>query len=223
APAKDEPAAKPAALRKSKAPSAIAETKPAAKKIRASAEAKQRKQAPGNSPAEPAPAHEVLVHAKAPLPEPSSPAPVELPPAEPHSEGPAGDVTIHPVEPHFPRVHRRDEGLEPGLSPVDLAPDASVREEAGLGWFIRILALSSVLLVLFNSFAIDKWAREQPVTRLNSQVLIAAHQLHGEMQSLHLDAPLEAMRSVWHGIKVVQWPGSASHREKAGDENPPAK
>lgn len=215
--------AKPAAARKSKQPAAPTEAKPAPKRVRAPAKAKQAGQLPVSSPAELPPAAEVLAHVEAPVSELPPLAPVEQALAEPQSEGPAGDVTIHPVEPHVPSVHPHDAGLEFGLSPVDLAPDASVREEAGLGWFIRILALSSVLLVLFNSFAIDKWAREQPVTRLNSQVLIAAHQFHAEMQSFHLDAPLEGMRSVWHGIREAKWPGSADSGEKAGAANPPVK
>ena len=125
---------------------------------------------------------------------------------------PATATAIHPVEPHVPSHHPHDDGLEFGLSPVDLAPDALVREEAGLGWFVRILAFTSVLLVLFNSFAIDKWAREQPVTRLNSDVLIAAHRLHAEMKSVHLDAPLEGLRSVWHEVRDARWPGSTGSR-----------
>jgi hypothetical protein len=217
-----ETTAKPAAARKGKAATAIAETKPAAKRGRTPVKAKQAKRPPSEAPAELTPAPAVSVHAKALSTEPQPHALAELPQADPHSLGPAGDVAIHPVEPHVPGSQPHDEGLEFGLSPVDLAPDASVREEAGLGWFIRILALSSVLLVLFNSFAIDKWSREQPVTKLNSQVLIAAHQLHAEMKSLHLDAPLEDMRSVWHGIRDARWPGSAGSREKTVKENPPA-
>ena len=143
--------------------------------------------------------------------------------AETPDDGPVGDVAIHPVEPHVPTVHPHDEGLAFGLSPVDLTPDPRVREEAGLGWFIRILALGSVLLVLFNSFAIDKWSREQPVTKWNSQVLIAAHQIHAGMQSFHLDAPLEGMRTVWHGIRDARWPGSSDKQEQAGASNRPAR
>ena len=152
------------------------------------------------------------MHAEAPLPEEPQPAPAALPPTEAAVEEPAGDVAIHPVEPHAAAVHPHDEGLAFGLSPVDLAPDPRVREEAGLGWFIRILAISSVLLVLFNSFAIDKWSREQPVTKWNSQVLIAAQQLHAEMKSFHLDAPLEGMRSVWHRMRDARWPGEDGKR-----------
>jgi len=194
-------AAKPVPARKGKAAAAALETKPIAKKAAA--------------PAEPKPPRQTQEDRLPELP----PAPAELHPIGFLGEGPDGDVTIHPVPPHLPSSHPHDEGLEFGLSPVDLDPDVRVREEAGLGWFIRILALSSVLLVLFNSFAIDKWAREQPVTKLNSQVLIAAHQLHAEMKSFHLDAPLEGLRSAWHGIRDARWPGSAANREKAADHS----
>lgn len=219
---------KPTAARKARSASASAgkrpaEKKPVAKKARAPAKPKQappgRVEPKAELPSVPA----VSAHAEALLPESQPPAPAALPETRPQSKGPAGDVTIHPVPPHAPRIHPHDDGLEFGLSPVDLAADPSVREEAGLGWFIRILAVTSVLLVLFNSFAIDKWSREQPVTPLNNRVLIAARQLHAEMKSYHLDAPLECMRSVWHGIRDARWPGSEVDRERAVDGNAPAK
>lgn len=195
-----EKAAKPAAARKTKSTGAVpeSETKPVAKKPRAPARQKRPRQTVAVL-AEPATAAAIS-------------APAELPLAGSQADGSVADVAIHPVEPHLPSDHPHDDGLEFGLSPVDLAPDALVREEAGLGWFVRILAFSSVMLVLLNSFAIDKWAREQPVTRLNSEVLIAAHQLHAEMKSVHLDAPLEGLRSVWHGIRDARWPGSTGNR-----------
>jgi hypothetical protein len=213
--------AKPAVARKAKS-DAVAETKGGAKKTRAPAKARQPKQAPSELLAALAPPPTISVHADAPLPEPRPAATAIAPMVMRESERPAGDVTIHPVEPHKSSVHPHDKGLEFGLSPVDLAPDAGVREEAGLGWFTRVLALSSVLLVLFNSFAIDKWSREQPVTRWNSQVLVAVHQLHTEMKRFHLDAPLEGMRSVWHGIRDARWSGSTDKRNggPAGN-NPP--
>lgn len=158
------------------------------------------------------------------LPELEPGPPVALAPAaEAHEEVPADDVTIHPAKTHAPGVQPHDEGLEFGLSPVDLAPEEKVREEAGFGWFVRILGFTSVLLLLFNSFAIDKWSRERPVTPLNSQVLIAAQQFHASMKAMHLDAPLEGMRSAWRKVKAAQWPGSASAGETAAPEQPPAK
>lgn len=209
-----KPARKAPAKRKSQADTKAAAS-PAAKQAKAGNVRKPRAKAPVEVPA--------VAQAAEPAPDLQPAARVELPPASPDGEGKPADVTIHPIAPHPPAVHPHDDGLEFGLSPVDLAPDSNIREEAGLGWFVRILAISSVLLVLFNSFAIDKWSREQPVTGLNSQVLIAARQLHEGMKSLHLDAPLEGMRSVWHGIRDAQWPGSAGNREEAATGNSPGK
>ncbi len=213
----EKPVRKAPAKRKAPAGTKTA-AKPATAPKAKTAKAKLASKPRGKAPAKQASAPEVPAHATAPEPEQLPAVRAELPPVQLHDESPDGDIAIHPPPPHSPSAHPHDDGLEFGLSPVDLAPDASVREEAGFGWFVRILASSSVLLVLFNSFAIDKWAREQPVTKLNSQVLIAAHQLHDGMMSIHLDAPLEGMRSIWHNIKAVQWPGSASGPENQKQE-----
>ncbi|MGE3692378.1 MAG: hypothetical protein AB7F98_13465 [Novosphingobium sp.] len=177
----------------------------------ASAKAKPVKRRPKNAPV--AKLTSIAPAAAKPeqgLSEPREPsaAPVEVP---------ADDVAIHPPQLHAPGAPVHDEGLEFGLSPVDLPADPAVGEGKGMGWFVKVLAMTSLLLVLFNSFAIDKWSRERPVTPLNSRVLITAQQFHAEMKGLHLDAPLEGMRSVWHGIKALQWPGATDDMSQPGE------
>ena len=95
-------------------------------------------------------------------------------------------------------------GLEFGLSPVDL-PEDPASEQGAMRWMLIILALSSVLLALFNSFAIDKWARQLETTATTGPIKDAAAQWHGTMQSLGLDAPLEAGRSLWRDAKAARF------------------
>lgn len=95
-------------------------------------------------------------------------------------------------------------GLQFGLSPVDLPEDPLV-EENGLRWMLSILALSSLLLVMFNSFAIDKWASQLETTTLTGPIKDASAQWHAAMQGFGLDTPLEAGRGMWLAAKAARF------------------
>lgn len=91
-------------------------------------------------------------------------------------------------------------GLEFGLSPIDLVEDPD-GEQGGLGFMIVIIAVSSILLAAFNSFAIDKWARQLETTATTGPIKDAAARWHGTMQGFGLDVPLETGRSLWRDAK----------------------
>lgn len=95
-------------------------------------------------------------------------------------------------------------GLEFGLSPVDL-PEDTVADTGGVRWFLTVIAVSSVLLAAFNSFAIDKWARQLETTATTGPIKDAAARWHETMQSFGLDAPLEAGRSLWKDAKEARF------------------
>lgn len=95
-------------------------------------------------------------------------------------------------------------GLEFGLSPVDL-PEDTATEEGGFRWMLTILAVSSLLLVMFNSFAIDKWARQLETTATTGPIKDAAAQWHTSMQGFGLDMPLETGRALWRDAKAAQF------------------
>ena len=95
-------------------------------------------------------------------------------------------------------------GLQFGLSPVDLPEDPLV-EESGLRWMLSILALSSLLLVMFNSFAIDKWASQLETTTLTGPIKDASAQWHAAMQGFGLDTPLEVGRGMWLAAKAARF------------------
>ena len=115
------------------------------------------------------------------------------------------EATPPPAPPeaqHDPAPH--SDGLAHGESPVDLPlPDDG--EQAGLGWTTRIFIVSSLLLALFNSFAIDKWARALPVTAQSGQIVDAAAAWHAAMDRIDFNLPLETGRSAWHWVKALQW------------------
>lgn len=108
-------------------------------------------------------------------------------------------------------------GLEFGLSPVDL-PDDPAHDDGGVRWFLTILAVSSVLLVLFNSFAIDKWARQLETTATTGPIKDYAAQWHATMQSIGFDAPLEAGRALWRDAKAAKF---GDETEENSDETLP--
>jgi hypothetical protein len=132
-------------------------------------------------------------------PQPGTPAATEAPPqlvaAQPLSE-PA---------PHF-------DDLAWGECPADL-PVPEGGERPGLGWMTQVIVISTLLLLLFNSFAVDKWARSLPVTEQSGQIVDAADRWHSLMGRLYLNWPLETGRTAWHWLKDLQWPDQA----QAGD------
>lgn len=119
--------------------------------------------------------------------------------AEPNLE--AAAPASEPVE----ALHPDEIGLHWGESPVDLPTWDDPKEQCGLPWAASVLVLSSALLLVFNSFAIGKWAGEQPVTAYNGEFLDQASAYHARLKGLGLDAPLEAARSVWRGAKALTW------------------
>lgn len=129
------------------------------------------------------------------------PAPIETP-AEVPAEPPAKAAAV-----------AQEDDLPHGLSPVDLLVPAE-GEQPGLGWMTQVIVLSSLLLVLFNSFAIDKWARSLPVNEYSGQIIDAADGWHRAMDSIDFNLPLETGRSAWHWVKDLQWPGAGE--EDAG-------
>ena len=68
-------------------------------------------------------------------------------------------------------------------------------------WAASILAVSSPLLLLFNSHAIDNWARQLPVTNLSAPVIDAATRWHATMQRVGFAAPVDAGRAGWKRVK----------------------
>lgn len=95
-------------------------------------------------------------------------------------------------------------GLQFGLSPVDLAEDPAV-DENGLRWMLSILVMSSLLLIMFNSFAIDKWARQLQTTAITGPIKDAAAQWHAAMQGFGFDTPLETGRGMWLAAKAASY------------------
>ncbi len=93
-----------------------------------------------------------------------------------------------------------DFGLAHGESPADLPGTAHI-ETGGLRWAASIFALSSPLLLLFNSHAIDNWARQLPVTNWSGPVIDAAIGWHGAMQRIGFAAPVDAGRAAWKRVK----------------------
>lgn len=106
-------------------------------------------------------------------------------------------------------------GLEFGLSPVDL-PDDPATDNGGVRWFLIIIAVTSVLLAAFNSFAIDKWARQLETTATTGPIKDAAARWHAMMQGFGLDVPLEAGRSLWKDAKDARF-----GEEQGGEEELP--
>lgn len=206
--------ARPAArrVRKTAQAEAVAEpvSGPSAKaqvKAGKSTQAVERKRKPRKPPA-PAAVSPALAGDESPIaampPENRVEAPVEAlveaPPAH-ESSAPAEPAAVESAP---AAVH--DEELPHGLSPVDL-PVPEEGEQPGLGWMAQILVLSSLLLVLFNSFAIDKWARSLPVNEYSGQIIDGAAAWHGMMDRIDFNLPLETGRSAWHWVKELQWPG----------------
>lgn len=113
-----------------------------------------------------------------------------------------------------------DIGLHFGESPVDLAADPALDEGNGLRWTSGVLVLTSVLLIAFNSFAIDKWAKELPISETSARVKMAADGLHGTLHALHLDAPLETGRSAWRWAMALRWPSDDAELSAEGGKAP---
>lgn len=95
-------------------------------------------------------------------------------------------------------------GLEFGKSPVDL-PDDDATDEGGFRWMLIVIAVSSILLAMFNSFAIDKWARQLETTATTGPIKDAAAQWHAAMQGFGLDVPLETGRALWSDAKDARF------------------
>lgn len=119
--------------------------------------------------------------------------PVE-PPIAPTPAPPAADAARHAAH---------ADGLAFGESPVDL-PGAARDEGSGLRWASGILAIASPLLLLFNSHAIDNWARQLPVNGWTGPVIDAATQWHATMQRIGFAAPVDAGRAGWKRLKGGQ-------------------
>lgn len=141
-------------------------------------------------------------------------------------EAPLLETVPPPAPPeaqHDPAPH--SDGLAHGESPVDLPlPDDG--EQPGLGWTTRIFIVSTLLLALFNSFAIDKWARALPVTAQSGQIVDAVAAWHSTMDRIDFNLPLETGRSAWHWVKELQWSqdadSSAAEPESEPVEQPEA-
>jgi hypothetical protein len=106
-----------------------------------------------------------------------------------------------------PQVAHFDD-LPWGECPADL-PVPETGERPGLGWMTQLIVISSLLLVLFNSFAVDKWARSLPVTEYSGQIIDAADAWHGMMDNFDLNLPLETGRTAWQWVKALQWSSEA--------------
>lgn len=141
-------------------------------------------------------------------PEPVEPSPVAL--TDDPSSSPAAFAdpapTIAATAPAAPEPAAPAD-MAHGLSPVDL-PEPEGGERDGLGWMTSIILLSSVLLLLFNSFAIDKWARALTPSTQNIQIVDAATAWHTTMQRFGLTVPLESGRSAYHWVRDRAWPGA---------------
>ena len=107
-------------------------------------------------------------------------------------------------------------GLEFGLSPIDLVEDPD-GEQGGLGYMLVIILVSSILLAAFNSFAIDKWARQLETTATTGPIKDAAARWHGTMQGFGLDVPLETGRGLWRDAKDATF----GEDDAATDDVPP--
>lgn len=116
------------------------------------------------------------------------------PPVAPTPAPPAADAARHAAH---------ADGLAFGESPVDL-PGAARDEGSGLRWASGILAIASPLLLLFNSHAIDNWARQLPVNGWTGPVIDAATQWHATMQRIGFAAPVDAGRAGWKRLKGEQ-------------------
>ena len=121
-------------------------------------------------------------------PEPVSPATASL----------AVDPVVEPAP--VQEVDDDTLGLALGESPVDLPGSARV-ETGGVGWASAILAIASPLLLLFNSHAIDNWARQLPVNSWSGPVIDAATRWHETMQRIGFAAPVDAGRAGWKRVK----------------------
>ena len=126
-----------------------------------------------------------------------------------------------PATPAQNAVDHDEIGLEFGLSPIDLVEDPDA-DENGLGWMIWILILSSILLAMFNSFAIDKWARQLETTATTGPIKDAAAKWHGTMQSIGLDIPLEAGRELWRDAKEATFGDDGEASDGDLPPQPPA-
>ena len=91
-------------------------------------------------------------------------------------------------------------GLALGESPVDL-PGAARDEAGGLRWASAILVMTSPLLLVFNSHAIDNWARQLPVNPWSGPVIDAAIGWHATMQRIGFAAPVDVGRAGWKQLK----------------------
>lgn len=163
-----------------------------------------------------------LIETGPPEPVDAVAAPVPIDPIAPVADTPAPEATVATIPAVASPPH--DEELPHGLSPVDL-PVPETGEQPGLGWTSGILILTSLLLMLFNSFAIDKWARSLPVNEQSGQVVDAAAAWHGMMGQIDFNLPLETGRSGWHWVKALQWPASetdaadANSRDASGGDS----
>ncbi len=152
---------------------------------------------------EPAPQPATLTP-EAPAPEAIVPAPVvhealTAPSAE--SVGPvAADADAAAIGADIVPPPADDHGLAHGECPADL-PGAAQTEAGGVRWAASILAVSSPLLLLFNSHAIDNWARQLPVNSWSAPVIDAATRWHATMQRIGLAAPVDAGRAGWKRVK----------------------
>lgn len=115
-------------------------------------------------------------------------------------------------------VDHDEVGLAFGLSPVDLPEGDDQDNRSGLGWMLVILAVSSVLLAAFNSFAIDKWARQLETSATTGPIKDAAARWHATMQGFGLDIPLETGRKLWRASKEATF---SETDESGSDEIPP--
>ena len=199
--------------------------KPATKSRNSASEARTTKQAvgrkakavtpvaPETSVVPPDLVETVVPSAVPPLPPQSDTVPATAP-AIPPDVAPVPTVTPTPAPTPEPEVTptpapAHDHELAHGLSPVDL-PVPEGGEQPGLGWMAGIIITTSLLLALFNSFAIDKWARALPVSEHSGQIMDAAAAWHGAMDRIDFNLPLETGRSAWHWVKALQWPSSDS-------------
>ena len=109
-------------------------------------------------------------------------------------------ASAEPAAPPVTAPQPEDLGLAHGESPADLPGTARI-ETGGLRWAASIFALSSPLLLLFNSHAIDNWARQLPVTNWSGPVIDAAIGWHGAMQRIGFAAPVDVGRAAWKRVK----------------------
>lgn len=102
-----------------------------------------------------------------------------------------------------------DDGLPWGESPIDVQDN----QAPGIGWTVCVLAVSSALLVLFNSHAIANWANQLTISTKTAPLVTESVRWNKITGRIGLNKFVDEVESGANLVRKFNWPNFENGHE----------